>query len=286
MEKAEFAYLKAQGSTEDKARLEAAAAPHAGAWLNAPATRATGLRLTTAEFAVAALLRIGGRIISRDRWCPKCDQQLTQRAHHAVRCRAGGDITVRHNSLRDACFFRCGAAGIEAERETTGLLHGAARRRPGDVVIQSCPGMGAVALDFAVTCPLQAALLMESAQHSLAAARSYEAHKMEDRQTAQLCAAAGLTLVPMIAETLGGWGPAAQNFFRKLSRATAERQGLDPSIASSQLYESMGIKLQRANARAVLSRTSALLSSCDNTAIATTRSEAALVLSAAVPLTS
>jgi arginine/lysine/ornithine decarboxylase len=125
-----------------------------------------------------------------------------------------------------------------------------------------------------------------SAQHSLAAARSYEAHKMEDRQTAQLCAAAGLTLVPMIAETLGGWGPAAQHFFRRLSRATAERQGLDPSIASSQLYESMGIKLQRANARAVLSRTSALLSSCDNTAIATTRSEAALVLSAAVPLTS
>ena len=29
---------------------------------------------------------------------------------------------------------------------------------------------------------------------------------------------------------------------------TAERQGLDPSVASNQLYESMGIKLQRANA--------------------------------------
>ena len=93
-------------------------------------------------------------------------------------------------------------------------------------------------------------------------------------------------LVPMVVETLGGWWPAAQNFFRNLSRATAERQGLDPSVASNQLYESMGIKLQRANARAVLSRTSALLTSCDNTAIATTRSEAALVLSAAAPFTS
>ena len=109
---------------------------------------------------------------------PKCDQQLTQRAHHAARCRAGGDITVRHNALRDECFFRCGAAGIEAEREAPGLLRDAARRRPGDVVIRACPGMGAVALDFAVTCPLQAALLAESAQHALAAARSYEAHKM------------------------------------------------------------------------------------------------------------
>ncbi len=286
LEDAQFASLKAQGSTEDKARLEAAAAAHAGAWLNAPATRAAGLRLTTAEFAVAALLRIGGRILSRERWCPKCDQQLTQRAHHAVRCRAGGDITVRHNSLRDECFFRCGAAGFEAERETTGLLREATRRRPGDVVIQSCPGMGAIALDFAVTCPLQATLLAESAQHPLAAARSYEAHKMEDRRTAQQCAAAGLTLVPMVAETLGGWGPAAQNFFRNLAKAAADRQGIDASIASCQIYESMGIRLQRANARAVLSRTSALLTSCDNTAIATTRSEAALVLSAATPFTS
>ncbi len=203
-----------------------------------------------------------------------------------MRCKAGGDITVRHNSLRDACFFRCGAAGIEAERETAGLLQQATRRRPGDVVIHSCPGMGAVALDFAVTCPLQAALLPESSQHSLAAARSYEAYKLEDRRTAQQCTEAGLTVVPMVAETLGGWGPAAQNFFRNLARATAEREGIDTSLASSQLYESMGIKLQRANARAILSRTSALLSSCDNTAIATTRSEAALVLSAAAALTS
>ena len=91
----------------------------------------------------------------------------------------------------------------------------------------------------------------------------------------------------MVAETLGGLGPAAQNVFRNLVRAIAERQ--DPSVASSQLYESMSIRLQRANARAVLSRTSALLAvltSCDNTAIVTTRSEAALVLSAAAPFTS
>ena len=89
LEEADFASLKARGTTEEKARLEAAAAPHAGVWLTAPATRAFGLRLTTAEFAVAALLRIGGRIISRERWCPKRDQQLTQRAHHCVRCRGG-----------------------------------------------------------------------------------------------------------------------------------------------------------------------------------------------------
>ena len=71
------------------------------------------------------------------------------------------------------------------------------------------PGLGPVALDFAVTCPLQASTLREAAQRPLAAAMSYEAHKYEDRQSANLCAAEGLKLMPMVAETLGGWGPAA-----------------------------------------------------------------------------
>ena len=110
---------------------------------------------------------------------------------------------------------------------------------------------------------------------------SYEAHKFEDRQTADLCAAEGLKLMPMVAETLGGWGPSAQEVFRTIARATAERQGLDPSIATSQLYQSLGIKLQKANARAILARTSTTTTAPDNTAIASTsRSEAALVLSA------
>ena len=65
LEEAEFASLKARGSTQDESRLEAAAALQAGAWPNAPATWATGLWLTTAEFAVSALLAIGGRILSR-----------------------------------------------------------------------------------------------------------------------------------------------------------------------------------------------------------------------------
>ena len=110
---------------------------------------------------------------------------------------------------------------------------------------------------------------------------SYEAHKFEDRQTADLCAAEGLKLMPMVAETLGGWGPSAQEVFRTIARTTAERQGLDPSIATSQLYQSLGIKLQKANARTILARTSTTTTAPDNTAIASTsRSEAALVLSA------
>ena len=111
----------------------------------------------------------------------------------------------------------------------------------------------------------------------------YEAHKFADRDTARRCEAAGFKLVPMVAETLGGWGPEAQGFFRVLSKATAEHKGLDPSLAANQLYQALGISLQRANARAILARVSA--APLDPTALAaTSRSEAALVGSRVLPL--
>ena len=124
----------------------------------------------------------------------------------------------------------------------------------------------------------------DAANRHLAAAMDYEAHKLEDRQTSQRCSELGFTLAPMVVETLGGWGPTAQDVFRVVARATAEASGLDVSTAVSQLYQGLGIRLQRANARAILSRVSAAAAANrNNTALAaTSRSEAALVLSAAL----
>ena len=140
-----------------------------------------------------------------------------------------------------------------------------------------------MALDFAVTCPLQESMVRDAAERTLAAALDYEAHKLADRQTAQRCTEMGFKLVPMVVETLGGWGPAAQDFFRAIAKASAETSGVEESAAISQLYEAIAIKLQRANARAILSRVSAAsAASRNNTALAaTSRSEAALRLSVA-----
>ena len=208
-------------------------------------------------FVVAALYRVGGLLLSRDVFCPRCDQTLGRTACHGPRCRAGGDITTRHNGLRDDCFFRCLAAGIEAEKEVTNLLPDDPNRRPADVFIPTCPGKGALALDFAVTCPLQHGMVRDAANRTLAAAMDYEAHKLADRHTAQRCADLGFQLTPMVAETLGGWGPMAQEVFRAIAKTTAESKGIDVSMATCQLYEALGVRLQRANARAILSRIAA-----------------------------
>ena len=76
--------------------------------------------MTSAEFAVAAMLRVGADILANESWCCKCDQVLTRRCDHAIRCRGGGNITTKHNSLGDECFFRCLSAGMPAERELSG----------------------------------------------------------------------------------------------------------------------------------------------------------------------
>jgi hypothetical protein len=283
LEETQITALRSNFQPLAKARLRAAAAPHAGAWLSAPACKAAGLRLTSAEFSAAALFRVGATVIDADTWCPKCDQVLGATAAHAVSCRGGGDITVRHNSLRDECFYRCLAAGFQAEREESGLLPSDPLRRPGDVVVRAFPGSGPAALDFAVTCPLQASMREVAAQHTLAAAMAYESHKLGDRNTASLCQAQGLTLIPMIAETLGGWGPAAQHFFQVLARSTAERTGVPDSVAVGQLYQALGIRLQRANARSILTRSAATATRPVSTTLAAnSRSEAALLLTAAM----
>ncbi|CAE8605298.1 unnamed protein product [Polarella glacialis] len=96
-----------------------------------------GLRLTSAEFSTAAKLRIGAPLLTRDTWCPKCNQVLDHGAVHACSCKGGGDAVVRHNSLRG-----------EPNGELRGLLADDPRRRPGDVFLPAWHG-GSTALDFA-----------------------------------------------------------------------------------------------------------------------------------------
>ena len=74
----------------------------------------------------------------------------------------------------------------------------------------------------------------------------------------------------------------AQDVFRAIAKATAEPKGTDASVATCQLYEGLGVRLQSSNARAILSRiTAATAAGRNNSALATSSSKAALVLGAA-----
>lgn len=125
--------------------------------------------------------------------------------------------------------------------------------------------------------PLQPSAPPSAAVTELATAEAYEKHKMDDRDTARRCEQLGLKLIPMVVEALGGWGPQAQKAFKTIVQAHAMRTGVESSVAASRLYEGLAVRLQRANARALLSRQTAF----NTTAVAPSLVRSAAVLASA-----
>ena len=166
------------------------------------------------------------------------------------------------------------SAGWGVEREEPGILPDDPRRRPGDLVVSSWPGCPA-ALDFAVTSPLQADAIACASARQLATATEYEAHKLLDRDTADRCQRFGFQLVPVVAESLGGWGPSAHRVFHWLIHSLAGRSGNPTRVEAAHLFEGFAVRLQRFNARAVLRRR--FPADFDATALATSETQAALV---------
>ncbi len=207
-----------------------------------------------AEFVAAVKLWLGLPFLHTDCWCPKCDQVLDRLCAHATCCMSGGDAVRLHNALRDFVYVKCLEAGLFAEREQENLLPDDPRRRPGDIFIPQWPGGQGVAMDFAVTSPLQLDQLREAASQELAAAVAYEGVKFSDRDTAQKCRDHGVRLLPMVAESLGGWGPEAQKAFKVIGRALSSATGVPHGTVVAGLYGSLSVKLMRAAARSALAR--------------------------------
>ena len=69
--------------------------------------------------------------------CPLCtDVALDPLGHHAVTCRHGGDMVVRHNHLRDVVVDFCRQAHLSVSIEKgLGLTRDHSHSRPADVLI-------------------------------------------------------------------------------------------------------------------------------------------------------
>ena len=160
---------------------------------------------------------------------------------------SGCDCVRLHNALRDRVYVKCLSAGLAPERERRGLLPDDPRRRPGDIFFAEWPGGQGIALDFAITSPLQSSTLEAAADSELAALKAYEATKFADRATGARCREHGVRLVSMVAESLGGWGLEAQKIFKVIGRSLS-------GSAVAQLYANLSVLVMRAAARSALVR--------------------------------
>ena len=199
----------------------------------------------------------------KDDWCPLCDQVLDARGHHARECGSGGDRTRRHNGTRNKGFNFAKAAGCNPELEKSNILLPPrpgdttnAQRRPADVYLPTWTHGFPAALDFAITAPQRQDIVGRAAANALTAAIEYCDTKRNHESTQAQCDTAGITFLPMVAETSGAWAPESMTVWKQLATATAVRQGREAAAVLREMLQSLSVTIRRANARAYLRRSS------------------------------
>ncbi|KAL5491495.1 hypothetical protein EMCRGX_G016792 [Ephydatia muelleri] len=88
--------------------------------------------------------------------------------HHALTCKSGGDLIVRHNALRYTFLESCKQACIGGQLEAGSSLDEEGRQtRPADILVQNWEFGKPAALDFTVTSPLNPTTLNGGTLQSL-----------------------------------------------------------------------------------------------------------------------
>lgn len=210
-------------------------------------------------------------VYEAESFCPFCDQMMDMYGDHGLICSGGGDRTKRHNLLRNEIYYFCNSIRLNPELEKPGLLqprplseaardNGAGReddsmRRPADVYLPRWRKGTPAALDFAVTSGLRGDIVNLSANDGSVAVRNYEDFKCAHLNTKVKCEEEGISFIPVICEADGGgWGPEANNIWSELAKYKSLKTGEKTSIIAIQLLQSLGIILQKENARSILRR--------------------------------
>ena len=240
------------------ARLLSVSSPHASAWLSVMPTPHKNLHLDPPEFQMALKWWLGLDTSQNGSSCSFCPSHaLDPLGHHALTCKSGGDSIFRHNSLRDTFWESCKLACIAGQIEAgSGLDVEGSRTRPADILLPNWEFGKPAALDFTITSALNPSTLNEASVMAGSAASAAEVRKHVAND--EKCSRLGWVCIPLSVETYGCWGEEAGRCLDRLATRIATRTGCPKSSAVSGLYGRLSIGLVRANARALLARSSSL----------------------------
>ncbi|KAL5474730.1 hypothetical protein EMCRGX_G026718 [Ephydatia muelleri] len=248
----QFDQLYLISTLANRARLLSVASCHASSWLAVIPSRGLNLSLDPDEFQVALKWWLGMDTSSQLRclYCP--DHQLDPLGHHAVTCKGGGDVVLRHNSLRDVFAQFCHRARLGGQLEV-GHGYGAesSLSRLADILVPNWMIGKPAAFDLTVVSPLNSTTLNEAGARSGSAARKAEVrkHNANDANSTEL----GWVCIPLAVETYGCWGVEAQGSISWLAARLALHLQCSKSKAITSIYQRLNLTLVRCNARALLS---------------------------------
>ena len=195
-----FSTLLESSSHTNRARLLSVAAPHSSSWLSVVPSSGLGLHLESNEYQMAIKWWLGLDTTGRS-MCPFCpDTALDPLGHHAVTCRHGGDVVIRHNRLQDDICDLCHHAHLSVKLEKgNGLTRDLDHTRPADILIAGWDRGKTAALDITITSPLCPAILGESCQQAGAAVLAAETRKLHSN--GPKCQELGWSCIPLAVET-------------------------------------------------------------------------------------
>ena len=248
-----FHSIMMASSPANKARLLSSSAAHASSWLSVVPSVGLGLHLDSSEFHTAVIWWLGMNFTARSS-CPFCpDIALDPLGHHAVSCRHGGDVVIRHNRLRNIIADFCRRAHLSVRIEVgRGLLGTHNYTRPADVLVDGWDRAKPAAFDVTVTSPLTPVTLNEASINEGAAALAAETRKHAANDAR--CQALGWSCIPLAVETFGNWGREAQGVFSRLATLLALHQGRSKSTVVRDIYGHLSISLVRSVARSIMGR--------------------------------
>ena len=211
-----FDQLFLTSTPSNRAHLLSVSSCHASSWLAVIPSQGLNLHLEPDEFQVALKWWLGMDTSSQLR-CPYCpDHQLDPLGHHALTCKGGGDVVLRHNSLRDVFSQFCHRARLGGQLE---VGHGCGADRslsqPADILVPNWMIGKPAAFDVTVVSLLNPIALIEAGTRCKSAAGKAEVrkHKANDPKCREL----GWVCIPLAVETYGCWGVEAQGSLSPLA---------------------------------------------------------------------
>ena len=226
--------LYATAAANDRDRLDAVSRPRAGAWLSAFPCRALGLWMPQAQF-----------VISLQLWLGTAEPQDTR----ALR-QSGAGMYGRHHAIRDVIFEAGRAAALRPRREVAVDNSG---RRPADVFLPSFSQGRPLCIDVTISHPSQTTTTLQ-ARGGVSASEQAALDKFvqKTRRYGEQCSSSGVDFLPVPVCAFGGMLESSTDFFDCLAARLAEHTGLNRSVAGSQLWQRLSVRLWTGNAKMVL----------------------------------
>ena len=237
--------LTSAPNIRSKALAHSTALPHAGAWLNVVPSTSLGLHLQDKEFRLCLQYWLGLRMGEEGARCPICLGASDAFGDHQVGCGGNGDRIHRHDSIRDALFSAAQTATLAPRKEAPSLIPGSSSR-PADVYLPNWKRGKPAALDVSVISTMQNLTVTGAATTPGHALTVGEERKMAAH--AEDCRSVGVSFVPLVVESLGGWSQEASHTISSIGRLQGQRLGIPPSETTRHLFQRLAISLWKGNA--------------------------------------